>query len=171
MDRRLQRKSDNYLQTLKGDVKNWLETRNLHTDTNMKELLEYLYEYPGLQYEKEDFQKRKRVKNVVPQFDRCSARRASGEQCTRRRKDGSEYCGTHVKGTPHGEVEGQQVQQVVTKVEVFLQEIQGINYYIDKENNVYKTEDILSNSKNPQIVAHYVKGPKGEYTIPEFGLS
>lgn len=171
MDRRLQRKSDNYLQTLKGDVKTWLEARNLHTDSNMKELLEYLYEYPSLQYDKEDFQKRKRVKNVVPQFDRCSARRASGEQCTRRRKDGSEYCGTHVKGTPHGEVEGQQVQQVVTKVEVFLQEIQGINYYIDKENNVYKTEDILSNSKNPQIVAHYVKGQKGEYTIPDFGLS
>lgn len=170
MDRRLQRKSDNYLQTMKGDVKSWLENRNLHTDANMKELLEYLYEYPSLQYEKEDFQKRKRVKNVVPQFDRCSARRASGEQCTRRRKEGSEYCGTHVKGTPHGEVEGQQMQQVVTKVEVFLQEIQGINYYIDKENNVYKTEDILSNAKNPLVVAHYVKGSKGEYTIPDFGL-
>ena len=171
MDRRLQRKSDVYIQTLKSDVKSWLEERNLQNDTKMKELLEYLYEYPGLQYEKEDFQKRKRVKNVVPQFDRCSARRASGEQCTRRRKEGNEYCGTHVKGTPHGEVEGQIQQQQQTKVEVFLQEIHGINYYIDKETNVYKTEDILSNSKNPQIIAHYVKSSKGEYSIPEFGLN
>jgi len=55
-------------------------------------------------------------------------------------------------------------------VEVFLQEIHGINYYIDKENNVYKTEDIISNAKNPNIVAKYVKNNKGEYTIPEFGL-
>ena len=53
---------------------------------------------------KEDFQKRKRVKNVVPQFERCGAKRANGEQCTRRKKDDSCFCGTHVKGTPHGEV-------------------------------------------------------------------
>jgi hypothetical protein len=170
MDRRLQRKLDVYIQTLKGDIKSMLELKGLDTELK-RSILEYLYEYPSLQLEKEDFQKRKRVKNVVPQFDRCSARRANGEQCTRRRKEGNEYCGTHVKGTPHGEVEGQPQQQQQTKIEVFLQEIHGINYYIDKETNVYKTEDILSNSKNPQIIAHYVKNSKGEYSIPEFGLN
>ena len=170
MDRRLQRKLDVYMQGMKSDVRVWVESHGYQEDKRMKELLEYLYEYEGLQLEKEDFQKRKRVKNVVPQFDRCSAKRASGEQCTRRRKEGSEYCGTHVKGTPHGEVEGHPQQQQTTKIEVFLQEIHGINYYIDKECNVYKTEDIISNSKNPQIVAHYVKSGKGEYSIPEFGL-
>lgn len=170
MDRRLQRKMDGYIQTLKIDMRHWVESRNLQDDMNMKDLLLYLYEYGGLHFDKEDFQKRKRVKNVVPQFDRCSARRASGEQCTRRRKEGNEYCGTHVKGTPHGEVEGKPEQEQTTKVEVFLHEIHGINYYIDKETNVYKTEDILSNSKNPKIVAQYVKNIKGEYTIPEFGL-
>ena len=47
--------------------------------------------------------KRKRVKNVVHLSDRCCAKRANGEQCTRRRKDTTtEYCGTHLKGTPHG---------------------------------------------------------------------
>ena len=171
MERRLIKKGEQYMQTLKGDVKVWMESRGLHDDAKMKELLEYLYEYPSLNYEKEDFQKRKRVKNMVPHFDRCNACRASGEQCTRRRKEGSEYCGTHAKGTPHGQVEQQEVKPVMTKVEVYLQEIQGINYYIDKELNVYKTEDILSNSKNPQVIAHYVKSARGEYTIPELGLN
>jgi hypothetical protein len=170
MDRRLQRKLDVYIQGLKSDMRLWVESHGYMEVLGMKDLLNYMYEYDGFHLEKEDFQKRKRVKNVVPQFDRCSAKRASGEQCTRRRKEGSEYCGTHVKGTPHGEVEGHPQQPQPTKVEVFLQEIHGINYYIDKENNVYKTEDIISNAKNPNIVAKYVKNNKGEYTIPEFGL-
>ena len=40
-------------------------------------------------------------------------------------------------------------------MEVHIQEINGILYYIDKNNNVYKTEDILCNSKNPRIIAKY----------------
>jgi len=45
----------------------------------------------------------------------------------------------------------------------------GIVYYLDKTNNVYKTEDILEGKQNPRIVAKYTKeGTK--YKIPEFGL-
>jgi len=40
-------------------------------------------------------------------------------------------------------------------MEVQIQEIKGILYYIDTSNNVYKTEDILCNSKNPRIIAKY----------------
>ena len=40
-------------------------------------------------------------------------------------------------------------------MEVHIQEINGILYYIDKNNNVYKTEDILCNSQNPSITAKY----------------
>ena len=32
---------------------------------------------------------------------RCSACRASGEQCSQK-KDDKEYCGTHEKNRPHG---------------------------------------------------------------------
>ena len=38
------------------------------------------------------------------------------------------------------------------KIEVIAEEIFGIVYYIDNENNVYKTEDILEGKKNPEIV-------------------
>ena len=37
---------------------------------------------------KDDLQKRKRIKNIVPSNDRCIALRANLEQCTRRKKEG-----------------------------------------------------------------------------------
>jgi hypothetical protein len=52
---------------------------------------------------------------------------------------------------------------------VFAQDIKGIVYYIDKSNNVYQAEDIISNKINPKIIAKYVK--EGEnYSIPEFKI-
>jgi hypothetical protein len=107
---------------------------------------------------------------VVPFFDRCCAKRASIEQCTRRRKDGSEYCGTHMKGTPHGIIDNQiECKPTTQKIEVWAQDIQGIIYYIDKSNNVYQAEDIVINKMNPKIIAKYIKN--GEiYSIPEFNI-
>ena len=55
------------------------------------------------------------------------------------------------------------------KIEVFVEEIRGIVYYIDKYNNVYKTEDILEGVENPKIIAKCVKD-NGVCTIPELGL-
>jgi hypothetical protein len=136
----------------------------------MNQLLQYIYDYDRLSFVKEDFQKRKRVKNFVPIFDRCCAKRASDERCTRRKKDGYEYCGTHLKGTPHGIIESDNEPKSTTqKVEVYAQDIQGIIYYIDKNNNVYQAEDIISNKMNPKIIAKYVKDGEN-YSIPEFSI-
>ena len=103
-------------------------------------------------------------------FDRCCAKRATNEQCTRRKKEGNEYCGTHLKGTPHGIVDAQEENKVTTqKIEVWAQDIQGIVYYVDKGNNVYQAEDIVSNKVNPKIIAKYVKNGE-QYSIPEFNI-
>ena len=104
----------------------------------------------------EDLMKRKRVKNVVPLFDRCVAKRANGEQCTRRKKEGEGYCGTHTKGRPHGSV-NETPENVVTnkKVDVWIKEIKGIVYYIDGDNNVYDPEDILLNKINPKVIMKF----------------
>ena len=104
----------------------------------------------------DDLVKRKRVKNVVPLFDRCVAKRANGEQCTRRKKEGEGYCGTHTKGRPHGSV-NETSENVATnkKVEVWIQEIKGIIYYIDADNNVYDPEDILLNKINPKVIMKF----------------
>ena len=170
MEKRLNKKTEQYITNFKDNIRDKAQQMGFSKDDKMNQLLQYVYDYERLSFEKEDFQKRKRVKNFVPVFDRCCAKRATNEQCTRRKKEGIEYCGTHMKGTPHGIIDNQEDAKVTTqKVEVWAQDIQGIIYYIDKNNNVYKAEDIIVNKINPKIIAKYVKN--GElYTIPEFNI-
>ena len=149
---------------------------NVHE--SLMSLLQELYDYEVLQLNKVDFQKRKRVKNVVPLHDRCTAVRANGEQCSRRKKGELEFCGTHSKGTPHGVVSHSDNvldNSVKTKkVTVWAQDIQGIIYYIDDNNNVYDTGAVATNKENPQVIATYTKsiGADGNqvFSIPEFKI-
>jgi hypothetical protein len=170
MERRLNKKAESYITTFKDSIREKTTQMGISKNEQVNQLLQYIYDYDRLSFTKEDFQKRKRVKNFVPIFDRCCAKRASNEQCTRRKKEGCEYCGTHLKGTPHGIVDAQDEPKNTTqKIEVFAQDIQGIIYYIDKNNNVYQAEDIISNKVNPKIIAKYAK--EGEnYSIPEFNI-
>ena len=39
------------------------------------------------------------------------------------------------------------------KISLTIIDVNGINYYVDDDNNVYNTADILSNSKTPGIIA------------------
>lgn len=169
MEKRLNKKIETYITSFKDGILNKATNLGLNNDTKGTQLLQYICDYDRLSFNKEDFQKRRRVKNFVPIYDRCCAKRANDEQCTRRRKEGSEYCGTHIKGTPHGIiVENLNEPKINThKVEVWAQDIQGIIYYIDKFNNVYDTPDIIKNQVNPKIIAKYVKNGES-YTIPEF---
>jgi hypothetical protein len=170
MEKRLSKKAETYTTSFKDSIRDKVTQLGLSKSEQVNQLLQYIYDYDRLTFEKEDFQKRKRVKNFVPIFDRCCAKRASEEQCTRRKKEEFEYCGTHLKGTPHGIVDTQSEPKNTTqKIEVFAQDIHGIIYYIDNSNNVYQVEDILSNKINPKIIAKYVKNGDN-YTIPEFNL-
>jgi hypothetical protein len=170
MERRLNKKVETYITSFKDNIREKAGQMGMTKNEQVNQLLQYIYDYDRLAFIKEDFQKRKRVKNFVPIFDRCCAKRASNEQCTRRKKDGCEYCGTHLKGTPHGIIDAQNENKNTTqKIEVYAQDIQGIVYYIDKNNNVYQAEDIISNKINPKIIAKYVKDGEN-YSIPEFNI-
>ena len=171
MERRLNKKVETYITTFKDNIREKVTQLGLTTDVKSNQLLQYIYDYDRLSFNKEDFQKRKRVKNFVPIYDRCCAKRANDEQCTRRRKEGSEYCGTHMKGTPHGifDVQNDANKINTQNVEVWAQDIQGIVYYIDKSNNVYDTSDIIKNQVNPKIIAKYVKTGEN-YSIPELNI-
>lgn len=170
MERRINKKIELYITDLKDSVRTKADQLGLATDPNLSQLVQFVYDYDRLVLGKEDFLKRKRVKNVVHLSDRCCAKRASGEQCTRRKKTDCEYCGTHMKGTPHGICDNDDDDKPVgQKVEVWAQEIQGIIYYIDKTFNVYQVEDIIANKVNPKVIAKYVKtGDK--FAIPEFNI-
>lgn len=177
MERRINSKISVYLSTFKNDIKEQIMKKLEDSDgtitvSDCNELILYLYDYDGIEFSTEDFVKRKRVKNIVPVTDRCCAKRANNEQCTRRRKEGHEYCGTHVKGTPNGfmENEGGNIVSETTKVEVWAQDIRGISYYLDNMGNVYEAEDVVMNKDKPTVIASYQKSETGEYIIPDLGI-
>ena len=171
MEKRVNKKLETYITAFKDSIRNKVGELSLDDKTKVNDLLEHVYDYERLVLCKDDLIKRKRIKNSIPVNNRCNARRANGEQCTRRRKDDCDFCGTHIKGTPHGfiQLNGDGVEYSEKKIEVVAVEIFGIVYYIDNDGNVYRTEDILEGKDNPGIIAQYVRS-NGAITIPELGL-
>lgn len=167
MERRLNKKINDYVHVFKTDLVEKIQSlKSTDNQAVMSELTNYVYQYTNFELNKDDFMKRKRVKSMVPVYERCCAKRASGEQCTRRKKDDCQYCGTHSKGTPHGMISDKEPSSNIKTVDVNAIDIKGIVYYLDNIGNVYDTEDIISNNKNPRIVAKYVKTGE-EYSIPD----
>ena len=156
MEKRISSKTRLYFQNFKDVLKSKIVEDGKMDPKYMNELVQFIYDYPQLTFLPQDFQKRKRVKNIVPFFERCCALRANGEQCTRRKKDHPKFCGTHVKGTPHGlicsEISDSNQEK---KMDVFAEEINGIVYFLDKFNNIYNTEDIMKKIVNPRIIGRY----------------
>ena len=166
MDKKLNRRLESYLTNFKNYMKDLILKQELDKD-NTSILVEAIYNYERLEFTKEDVSKRKRIKNAIPGLNRCNAKRANGEQCTRKQKEGHTFCGTHVKGTPHGIISlHDATDNQIVKSEVYAEEINGIVYYVDKHHNVYKTEDILNNKQDPEIITRCTKLENGHYCIP-----
>jgi len=166
MEGRTNKLIENYVVGFKDNIKAKVIDLNFEEKSKVVELLEYIYGYERLALTREDFSKRKRIKNSIPAINRCNAKRASGEQCTRRKRDDCEYCGTHSKGTPHGTVMcGHVSENIMHKLDVIVEHIQGIPYYIDRFYNVYSTEDIQSGVDNPRIITKAVK-VGDSFTLP-----
>lgn len=176
MEKRINTKVQEYVEILKSNIVDFIESKDFDCKY---EIINYIKSCEGMQLKKEDFVKRKRVKNVVPYYDRCTAKKACGEQCTRRKLKDCAFCGTHNKSQPYGVVsENDTNEPSVKKVTVWAQDIKGIIYYLDNQGNVYDPSDVVNNRKNPKIIAKYVKeepeggSASGEpvYHIPSFGL-
>jgi hypothetical protein len=169
MERKINNKITEYFNKMNDDIINIIKQTNV-SDHSVA-IQNYFNNYTVLQLEKDDFTKRRRIKNVVPYYERCCAYRANGEQCSRRRKGDVTFCGTHVKGQPHGIVTENSLNNVVkTKtISVRQQDIKGIIYYIDDNSNVYDPNDIINGIKNPNIIAKYIV-VGDTFTIPAFGI-
>ena len=184
MEKRVSKKLTEYQINFKNDIRDWINSHNgtfVTSDTNTDitgEFMRYLYDYSKLELSEADFKRRKRVTNTIPHTDRCTAKRANGDQCTRRRKEGCMYCGTHEKGAPHGVIEHNNLEDEFVKINIWVQEIRGIQYYLDDSGNVYDPKDILETKKSPSIIAKWEKetviNADGKesivYHIPEFGI-
>jgi hypothetical protein len=168
MEKKLNSKSEQFITSFKDQIRQKAIDLNFAEKDKINELVEYVYEYERLQFNKDDLSKRKRIQNAIPTQNRCNAKRADNKQCTRKRKDGSEFCGTHSKGAPNG-IADEVCGTCTKKLDVVATEIMGIIYYIDKFNNVYKTEDILNNVVDPAVIAK-CQIINGKPCIPELGL-
>lgn len=145
MENRIRKKVNGFLNKFKDDIIIKLSGSNELSDTDLSN---YISNYPRLNLNEDDFSKRKRVKNHVPEYDRCGAKRADGCQCTRRKKDGQHYCGTHLKGTPHGEISIESDKQM-KKIELqVITDINGISHYYDEKNTQYPAELVLNACNN-----------------------
>lgn len=113
-------------------------------------------------------QKSKSDKSKSEKTDKlCEAILPSGEKCVKRKRN-DQFCGTHSKSSqPSTPAEdGTELK----KIEVWVQCIHGINYYIDATNNVYRPEDVIANKVKPEVIAQWVLNDAKEYTIPSLGL-
>jgi len=170
MERHIKSKVSKYSVDFKTDIKTWIERNNISiTDKSgvnyTNEFLQFIYDYSQLEFNTQDFKRRTRVKTTIPVYDRCCGLCLNGERCTRKKLSDCEYCGTHVKGIPYGKINETPVE-VKEKTEIWIEDICGINQFIDKNGNVYDTADVLSaNSKNPRVISKWSKNDKGEYVI------
>ena len=167
MEKKVKSKIEEYLTSFKDGVDKKIEELGI-SENNKKELLDYISSYYKLDIDNSVFLKRKRTHATFPVSLRCISKRSDGEQCSRRKREGCDYCGTHSKGSPYGTFNQENVLSV-TKTEVWAQEIGGIYYYLDSANNVYNTEDIINNKLNPRIIARYEKNDD-IYSIPAFHI-
>ena len=161
MEKRITKKFDDHLLKFKEEIKSYISQNDIEMvgNANKEEFLKFIFDFVTISLDKTDFTKRKRIKNLVPQTDRCCACRANGEQCTRRKQEGFNFCGTHNKGTPHGTIDTflETNLSASSKIEVSIKEINGIHLYVDENKNIYKTEEVLQNQLNPSIIGKYTE--------------
>lgn len=157
MEKNIRAKVNKHGEGMKQNIQDWIKTENatilINGQDKTNDFIRYMNDFPDLELMKEDFQKRKRLKNNVPEYNRCIALKCNGERCSRKQKnDLVSFCGTHLKGANYGTTTQTHKQQKTEKIQLFLQDINGISRYIDSLNNVYCMEDILNSSKTPRII-------------------
>ena len=158
MEKQINKQIEAYLVQYKNHISEKISNLDFEEKQKINELVEFIYEYKRLQLEKEDVVKRKRVKNVIPNANRCIGKLANGSQCTRRKRKDNDFCGTHVKGIPNGCIQLDACGECNLKsIEVHAKEFNGIVYYIDSSNHIYKTEDVLSEKQNPLIIGNVIQ--------------
>lgn len=120
--------------------------------------------------------KKKNNKRILPKNEQCLGRKMDFTQCTRKRKDNTEFCGSHIKNLPNGKIgdDGSCFNKTKGKrgrkrknptINVNDNDIVGIKKYIDGELYlVDKNKVVYSYKNNMPIILGYLK----EERITEF---
>ena len=130
-----------------------------------KELFEFIDKYPSVWLENrnkgvvvvdaspeatmEKTKKRKRNAIELPNEIRCLAKLEDGERCNRKKGMKKDFCSFHKYEVPYGIIEKVDgIQNVV----ITLQKLEGIDYFVDSNDNIYSMEAIKKQTKNPPII-------------------
>jgi hypothetical protein len=160
MEKRIIQMVNDHLRAVMGQVTD-LVKKVTAGELDLTELEARVKEIPLPALEKSDFCKRARAnKTPIPDDCRCLAKRVNDQQCTRKRRGESMYCGTHTKGVPYGVVNGDKVQ----KKTVWAEDISGIIYYISNDGFVYSSEDVIKNTPNPAVIGTWTC-EQGKYAV------
>jgi len=198
MEKLVVTQTDQYFSKFKMDIQRKAIELSFDEKDKMNELLKFIFEYDKINFDKCLFSKKVKtggsteetgVKSPpLPEEDQCMAiRKQGGVRCTRKKTKGQMYCGTHcnkndtvkpdIYGSLSESVNGEDISTTSTNdkktakmMEVVAHEIQGIIYYIDKDMNVYNTEDIFKNINNPRVIAKAVQLGQNLFSIPSLGL-
>jgi hypothetical protein len=171
MEKNLKAKIHSHYNNYKDNIRSWIEEGefkfvDLNNNDRTQDFINQVNNIQHYELTKEDFKRRTRLRTVIPKHSQCRAVRLNGEQCTRKKKLNCDYCGTHLKGLPKGEVEEDKSACLeAPRIEIWIEEICGIHKYIDNSGNIYSTDDIMENVKNPRIISKWKKNEKNEYII------
>ena len=160
MEKNIRQKVNEHMEKMKKSIQTWIEQNDASIQVGQvnrtNDFVQFMIDFPNIELSKEDFQKRKRLKNNVPDFNRCVALKCNGERCSRRQKhEGVQFCGTHMKGAHYGTTQQLQEHKQTETIQLWLQDINGISRYIDNKNNIYCMEDILNSVETPRIIGQY----------------
>tara|TARA_B000000557_G_C20621888_1_gene378430 strand:- start:54 stop:548 length:495 start_codon:yes stop_codon:yes gene_type:complete len=152
MEKKIQNHIDAYMIKFKESVRDILLS-NESEGINTK--LEKIFELDGCIIDVNSFIRKKRARNIISDAERCCAYKAAQDRCTRKKRDGCNVCGTHLKGTPHGMIDMDNQNVSSKKIEIFTLDIGGIIYYVDNEQNVYASNEIMNGKTNPTKIGKY----------------
>jgi len=163
MERKLNTKMQNYVSKFKSDTVKYAQSLNATGDNKVDAIIQFVCDYDRLIFTTEDFAKRQRIKHVVSPELRCNGKRGAGNQCTRRKQEGKEYCGTHAKvnyassAAANPSLCMETASSTTETLEVWTEEINGIMYYVDKMTNIYDASDVVCNKLSPKVLGKYTK--------------
>lgn len=124
---------------------------NLDSDTLINK---YVGDIQDINLVLDDKRKKRKKNKILASDELCMAKKADNLQCTRRRKEGCEYCGKHQNNLKFGRIDDEERYNDKTKyIRTIHKRIDGEDYLIDDDNIVYTFD-----KTSPEVLGVFKEG-------------
>lgn len=95
----------------------------------------------------------KKKKKTIPCNDKCQclARKQDSKQCTRKKKDGFDFCGKHINNQKYGRVDDNNDKLNNELLRTVLVSIENTEYLMDDEKNLF-----TFHPEAPEYIGKYI---------------